>query len=127
MGRRFVSSSYVFVAVTVLFTVYGQIVIKWQTGRAGELPADSAGRVHYLTHFLINPWVISSLTAAVVAALAWIAALSKLPLSDAYPFVSASFVLVLVLSAVIFHERLTAAKIAGAVLIVAGLILGSRA
>lgn len=127
MGRRLVSSAYIFVATTVLLTVYGQIVIKWQTGRAGEFPADTAGRVHYLTHFLINPWVISSLLCAVIAAFAWIAALSKLPLSDAYPFVSASFVLVLILSTIIFHERLTVTKLTGAVLIVAGLILGSRA
>ena len=127
MGRRLVNSAYAFVAATVLLTVYGQLIIKWQTGKAGEFPAGAANRVSYLTHFLLNPWVISSLLAAVVAAFSWIAALSKLDLSRAYPFVSDSFVLVLVLSAIIFGESLTAPKVAGAVLIVAGLILGSQA
>lgn len=97
--------AYFFVATTVLFTVYGQLVIKWQTRKAGEFPDGSAARVNYLTHFLINPWVISSLLAAVVAAFAWIAALSKLELSRAYPFVSASFVLVLIFSAVLLMSR----------------------
>ena len=44
----------------------------------------------------------------------------------AYPFVAGSFALVLVLSAVIFDERMTAAKVIGAVLIVIGLIVGSQ-
>jgi multidrug transporter EmrE-like cation transporter len=120
------NSAYVFVATTVLLTVYGQLVIKWQTQKAGEFPTGTSARITYLTHFLRNPWVISSLAAAVVAAFAWIAALSKLDLSRAYPFVSASFVLVLTLSAIIFGESMTALKITGAMLIVAGLIVGSQ-
>src|SRR6516165_9087555 len=98
MGNRVVNSAYAFVATTVLLTVYGQLIIKWQTRKAGEFPSGVSDRISYLTHFLINPWVISSLLAAVVAAFAWIAALSRLELSRAYPFVSASFVLVLILS-----------------------------
>jgi drug/metabolite transporter (DMT)-like permease len=119
-------SAYVFVGVTVLFTVYGQLIIKWQTGKAGPFPDQLSDRVSYLADFLINPWVISSLTAAVIAALAWIAALSHLDLSRAYPFVSASFVLVLILSALIFNETITASKALGAMLIVLGLVIGSQ-
>jgi drug/metabolite transporter (DMT)-like permease len=121
-----VSSSYVFVAMTVLLTVYGQIIIKWQTGKAGPFPDDQAERFRYLGSFLTSPWVISSLAAAVIAALAWIAALSHLDLSRAYPFVSASFVLVLVLSAIIFGESMGVLKVLGALLIVLGLIIGSQ-
>jgi drug/metabolite transporter (DMT)-like permease len=120
------NSAYAFVATTVLLTVYGQLVIKWQAHKAGEFPHATSARISYLAHFLRNPWVISSLLSAVVAAFAWIAALSKLELSRAYPFVSASFVLVLVLSAIIFGESMTLLKIAGAMLIVAGLIIGSQ-
>jgi multidrug transporter EmrE-like cation transporter len=126
MGGLRVNPAYWFVAATVLLTVYGQIIIKWQTGKAGEFPSATAARVRYLRHFLMNPWVISSLLCAVLAAFAWIAALSKLDLSRAYPFVSASFVLVLILSAIVFGESLTVFKVLGAVLIVAGLIIGSQ-
>jgi drug/metabolite transporter (DMT)-like permease len=126
MGGLKVNPAYGFVAATVLLTVYGQIIIKWQTGKAGEFPSDTAARLQYLRHFLINPWVISSLCCAVLAAFAWIAALSKLDLSRAYPFVSASFVLVLILSAIIFGESLTVWKVVGGLLIVVGLIIGSQ-
>jgi multidrug transporter EmrE-like cation transporter len=118
--------AYLFVATTVLCTVYGQLIFKWQTRRAGELPDDLSGRLSYLGKFLTNPWVITSLAAAAVAAIAWVGTLSKLELSRAYPFVAASFVLVLFFSAVFFDEAITAPKAIGALLIVVGLIIGSH-
>jgi multidrug transporter EmrE-like cation transporter len=118
--------AYAFVALTVGLTVYGQLIIKWQAKKAGPFPDGARDRLDYLGHFLINPWVISSLAGAVVAAFAWIAALSRLDLSTAYPFVAASFALVLILSAIVFDERLTVPKIVGAVLILLGLIIGSQ-
>ena len=58
--------------------------------------------------------------------LCWLAAMTKFELSYAYPFMSLAFVLVLVLSALLFHEALTTAKILGVLLIIAGIIVGSR-
>jgi len=119
--------AYGFVAATVLLTVYGQIIIKWQVGKAGHFPSGASARVHYLGHFLLNPWVISALLGGLLAAFSWIAALSRLELSRAYPYTAGSFVLVLVLSAIFFDEALNPFKIAGAALIVLGLIVGSHA
>ena len=110
----------------MIFTVYGQLVVKWQTNRAGAFPADSSERLHYIVRFFTSPWVISGVAAAGLAAICWVIALTHLELSRAYPFMAASFVAVIVLSALIFGEALTAAKIAGALLIIAGLIVGSR-
>jgi multidrug transporter EmrE-like cation transporter len=125
LGTR-MNSAYIFVAATILLGVYGQIVLKWQTNRAGAFPTTTADRLSYLRHFVLNPWVISSLCGAALAAVAWVIALSKLELSRVYPFVSASFVLVLLLSALIFHEHLTPLKLVGAALIVSGLIVGTQ-
>ena len=118
--------AYLFVATTIVLTVCGQLVIKWQVGKAGPFPAEASARVAYLGDLLRNPWVVASLGAGFVAALAWFVALSELELSRAYPFVAASFALVLVLSAIIFNERMTVPKIIGALLIIAGLVVGSQ-
>jgi drug/metabolite transporter (DMT)-like permease len=120
------NTAYLYVAVTVACTVYGQIIVKWQTGRIGTFPAATDDRLRYFWDLLTNPWMISSLAATAIAAAAWIVALSHLELSRAYPFVSASFVLVLVLSVIVFGESMSLLKISGALLIVAGLILGSQ-
>jgi multidrug transporter EmrE-like cation transporter len=117
--------AYGFVAATVFLAVYGQLIVKWQLGKVGPIPSGTSARLDYLRHVVLNPWVISALLGAVVAAFAWIAALSRLELSRAYPWTAASFVFILVLSAVFFDETLTPLKITGAVLIVLGLIVGS--
>jgi multidrug transporter EmrE-like cation transporter len=117
--------SYVYVAATVLLTVYGQLMVKWQVANAAR-SADPADRAAFLLALLMNPWVLSALAAAFAAALCWMLAMVKLDLSHAYPFVSLSFVLVLFLSALLFGEPLSWAKVAGIVLIVCGVALGSQ-
>jgi multidrug transporter EmrE-like cation transporter len=113
------------VAFAVAAGVYGQIILKWQLMRRGHLPGSAHGKFTYLLGLLLDPWVLSVMLATFVAALAWMAALSRLELSRAYPFLSLSFVAVLVLSAVIFGETLTTAKLAGIALVVTGLVVGA--
>ena len=118
--------SYLFIALTVLFTVYGQVAIKWAVMNAGDTPADSAGKIGYLFHLLGNGWVLSGLAAAFLASLCWMLAIGKLPLSHAYPFVGSSFILVLLLSSVVFGEPVGWHKVAGVVLIFAGITISSQ-
>jgi drug/metabolite transporter (DMT)-like permease len=112
------------VATAVAVGAYGQIVVKWQVMRHGHLPDSVHGKAVYFLNMLVDPWVISVMVATFIAALAWMAALSRLELSRAYPFVSLSFVAVLVLSAVFFGEALTPAKVIGITLVISGLIVG---
>jgi multidrug transporter EmrE-like cation transporter len=118
--------SYVYVLCTVLLTVYGQIVIKWQVLQAGALPADGGEKIAFLARLMLNPWILSGLAAALLASVTWMAAMTKLPLSHAYPFTTLAFVLVIVLSGVFFNEAITPLKIAGAALVVLGIIVGSQ-
>ena len=119
-------TGFAYILGTILCTVYGQIVVKWQVPKAGALPASFSERIAFLLHLFLNPWILSSTAAGFGALLCWLAALTKFELSYAYPFMSLAFVLVLVLSALLFHEALTTAKILGVLLIVAGIIVGSR-
>jgi multidrug transporter EmrE-like cation transporter len=117
--------SYVYVAATVLLTVYGQLVVKWQVAEAVR-HGEPAERALFLLGLLANPWILSGFAAAFGAALCWMLAVVKLDLSHAYPFVSLSFVLVLFASAALFGEPLSFAKVAGVALIVVGVVLGSQ-
>jgi multidrug transporter EmrE-like cation transporter len=118
--------SYVYVLCTVLLTVYGQIAIKWQILEAGPFPADPGEKIRFLARLLLNPWVISALAAALLAAVTWMAALTRLELSHAYPFMSIAFVLVMLCSAWFFSEPITPYKVAGIALVVLGLVVGSQ-
>lgn len=119
--------SYIYLFATVLLTVYGQIVIKWQAAQAGPLPVEPVAKLVFLLRLVfLNPWVLSGFFAAFLASLTWLAVVTRLPLSHAYPFVSFSFVLVVLSGAVFFHEPLTWPKIAGMLLIIAGIAIGSQ-
>ena len=117
---------YVYILGTILFTVYGQIIIKWQVSNAGAMPDETVGKIWFLLRLTLNFWVLSSLCSAFFALLCWMAAMTKFELSYAYPFMSLSFVMVLMLSSVFFHEPVTTAKIFGVIFIITGIIIGGR-
>ena len=117
---------YLYIALTIAFTVYGQLVLKWQIAGVGQLPAGSADKIVFLLRLLFNPWVFSGFVAAFLASLAWMAAMTKFDISHAYPFMSLNFVLVILAGGLLFHEAITPYKLAGLALVVAGLIVGSR-
>ncbi len=118
--------SYLYVLMTVLLTVYGQLAIKWKALDAGALPETFPEKIRFLWQLLLNPWVISAYAAALLASLFWVAAMTKLPLSHAYPFMSLAFVLVMVASGMFFHESITPLKVTGIALIVLGIVVGSQ-
>ena len=119
--------SWLLVLLTIAFTVYGQIAIKWQVVLAGALPHDPVAKVLFVLRLLLNPWIISALIAAFLAAVCWMGAMTKLPLSRAYPFMALSFILVTIFANMLLGESITWSKIAGLALIVGGLVVGSLA
>ncbi|HEY2799112.1 MAG TPA: EamA family transporter [Chthoniobacterales bacterium] len=121
-----VLSGYAAIMGTVLFTVFGQIVLKWQVGKAGALPAGFLEKILFLVRFMWNPWILIGIGAGFLAFFCWMAAMTKFELSYAYPFMSLSFLLVLILSVVLFHETLTFPKVVGVLLVIAGIVVGSR-
>ncbi|MGE5417215.1 MAG: EamA family transporter [Acidobacteriota bacterium] len=118
--------NYVYVVGTILFTVYGQLILKWRMGFYGQLPSDLWDKMLFLVKLLLDPYILSSFIAAFVAALCWMAALTKFDLSYAYPFMSLSFVLVLVLSGIMLREPITTMKILGLALIILGVMVTAK-
>lgn len=114
---------YFFVALTVVLTVLGQFLIKWRVNEAGALPADLSGKILFMWGLLLNPWVVLGLASAFAASLCWMLAMTKLPLSHAYPFTAVTFFFVVLGGAWLFSEPLSAMKMIGLGLIVAGVVL----
>lgn len=119
-------TGYFYIALTILFTVYGQLILKWQVSQAGCLPTGTGAKIGFLFGLLLNPWIVSGFLAAFLASLCWMAAMTKFNLSHAYPFMGLSFVLVLVGSGIFFGEAVTPMKIIGTALIVLGIVVASQ-
>ena len=120
--------SYIYVFFTIGLTVYGQLVIKCSVDRLAALKgvdAQWASRWIFYRELLLDPLVLSGFVAAFVAALSWMAALTKFPLNHIYPMTSLSFVLIGCLSWQLFGETMTINKILGLALVVIGIVVGS--
>ena len=116
---------YFFIVATIALTVFGQLILKWRMDQVGPLPLGIGGGLRHILGLLIDPVVLSSFGAAFLASLAWMAALTRFELSYAYPFMSLSFVLVLVMSVAFLGEALTLSKVLGVVLIGIGTMVAS--
>jgi drug/metabolite transporter (DMT)-like permease len=121
-----VIAGYAAILGTILFTVFGQIVLKWQVAKAGTLPAGFCEKIIFLVGLMWNPWILGGIGAGFFAFLCWMAAMTKFELSYAYPFMSLSFLLVLILSVVLFREALTIPKVVGVAFVMIGIIVASR-
>jgi multidrug transporter EmrE-like cation transporter len=116
------SMAYLCVVLTVVLTVVGQLLLKWQAS-SWVTSGQRTGLWRYLLTMLANPWVLCGLTAAFGASLCWMLAVSKLPLHKAYPFMALNFVLVGWFSSRLFGEPYTVSQAVGAALIVLGVIV----
>ena len=116
--------AYLFIALTIALTVYGQLVLKWQVGLHPHLISPLTARG--VATLLLNPWVISPSAAAFAASICWMEAISRLPLSKAYPYMAINFLLVAVLATVLFKESMDSYKLAGTLIIVLGVVVLSR-
>lgn len=121
-----VSIAWLYVAITLSLTTYAQLMVKWRVLQHGHIPGSVHGKLTFLASLLVDPWIVSALLGAFVAALSWMAALSRLEISRAYPFIGLSFVVVLLMSAIFFGERITTAKVAGVLLVVTGVAISVR-
>ena len=114
---------YIYIFLTILFTVYGQLVIKWRMPMKGQLPEELIEKIKFILWAYTDLWILSGFVAAFMASMTWAAAMTKFDLSFAYPFMSLSFVLVFILSILIFNEPFSWAKFVGLSFIVLGVII----
>ncbi len=116
-----------YILLTLFFTVYGQLVLKWQMGGVGPLPSGGFDKLVFLLSQFLNPWILSGFVAAFLASLAWMAAMTRFEIGYAYPFMSLAFVVVMLFGAVFLAEPLTLPKVGGTLLVIAGLVVIARA
>lgn len=121
---RFLDYTYIF--LTIIFTVYGQLILKWRISSFGPLPVEFFEKLKFLILLLFDPAIFSGFAAAFLASLAWMAAMTKFELSHAYPFMSLNFVVVLLLSGWLLSEPVTIQRIFGVALIVLGTVVAAR-
>jgi multidrug transporter EmrE-like cation transporter len=114
-------TGYLYILGTILFTVYGQLILKWRIVKYGTLPDSIMEKIYFLLKLLLDPYIFSGFFSAFLASFFWMAAMTKFDLSHAYPVIVGGLAIFTSLLAIIFlKEPVSIYKIIGIVLIVTG-------
>lgn len=114
----------IIIIISIIFAAFGQVSWKLGINQAGTFATLNFAS---LSSVLLNPYVLVGFVMYGLSTIFWLIALSKKDLSFVYPFISLTYVLVLVLSSMVLKESIGMNKIAGTLMIIIGLIIISRA
>ncbi len=114
------------ILVSVLLGAVGQLSMKKGMSYLGPISLNLSTLFVNLTRMLTSPFVLLGLFLYAISAVLWLAVLSRVQLSYAYPMISIGYVLVLMLSWIFLNERLAYLRILGVLLICCGVFLISR-
>lgn len=104
---------------SVLLAAIGQLVFKAALNQIGGLTVS----IDMFVKLLTNPLMVIGLIIFAASAFLWLIALMRAELSFAYPFLSLSYVLVLVGGAVLFNEKITPLRVLGFAAIIVGIFI----
>jgi drug/metabolite transporter (DMT)-like permease len=117
--------SYLMIAVVLILTVYGQLILKSRALAHASALAGSSDYPRYLFAMFTDIAVLSALAAAIIAAGCWMLAIGRLEVGYAYPFMALTFVLVPLGSALLLNEPIPLLQLFGLSLIVAGVTISA--
>ncbi len=113
----------IYILISVLASIVGQLLLKVGMNSMGSITLSSSQFLFTVWKMVTNPYVFIGLAIYFAGTVFWLAALSRVDLSYAYPFASLSYVAMLVASWMVFDEKITLSRLLGTVVICIGVIL----
>lgn len=110
----------------VLLNAGAQLLLKAGTNRVGGFEFTWANVGPVGAQLVANPPIVAGLACYVVSVVVWILALSRVPVSVAYPMLSLGYVVNAFAAWWLFGEALAAQKLVGIAFIVVGVVLVAR-
>ena len=122
--------NFLLILLSVILGVGGQLSLKHGVGIASAHPStrivhslDARSILTFLQGAATNKFVIFGFLLYLVSAASWLIILSRVDLSFAYPMISIGYIVIVVLSKYMFDEPVTTMRIAGTLLVCAGVFL----
>jgi multidrug transporter EmrE-like cation transporter len=120
------SLTFSLVLAGVLLNAAAQLLLKAGTNRVGEFAFAMDNLVPIGAKLAMNPFILGGLACYVVSVVVWILALSRVPVSVAYPMLSIGYIVNALAAWMLFGESLGAQKLVGIGFIVVGVFLVAR-
>jgi len=106
-------------AVLMLFDTWTQVAFKLAAIGTGEFAPTAV----WLKAAALSPWIYGAVGGYLAAFVTWMTLLEHAPVGPAFAASHLEVVTVLMISALLFHERLTPLQIGGAACIVTGIVV----
>lgn len=112
--------------VAVCFSVIGELLLKHGVNRIGELSLEWSVLAPTFIRVFTTPAIVAGFALIFTGSLFWLAVISRVPLSYAYPLLSSSYIIVVLASWLFLGESLTANRIVGVLIICSGVVVVFR-
>jgi multidrug transporter EmrE-like cation transporter len=113
--------AYLQLAVAILLNASGQLLLK----RASMTGGDEAGATAMVRPYL-SVWFILGVLSLGLSSLLWVRVLKKVPLTLAHPITGIVFVIVPLISHLLWKEALPPTRLAGILIITLGVLLVAK-
>ena len=117
-------------AVAIVLSVTGELMLKVGMNRYaaafGALDLSPATLLPTLFRVFTQPFVFFGFVCVFSASIFWLAVLSRVNLSFAYPILALGYVLTALFSRFVFNEAISPTRWAGIIVICVGVVLVSR-
>jgi len=120
------AAAFSLVLAGVLLNAAAQLLLKAGTNRIGTFDFAVANIVPIGMKIAASPFVLGGLACYAVSVVLWILALSRVPVSIAYPMLSIGYIVNAAAAWFLFGESLTAQKLVGIGFIIIGVWLVAR-
>jgi multidrug transporter EmrE-like cation transporter len=118
--------SFSLVLAGVLLNAAAQLLLKAGTNRIGEFAFSMANVLPIGSKVATSPFILAGLACYAVSVVVWILALSRVPVSVAYPMLSIGYIVNAFAAWMLFGESLAVQKLVGIGFIVVGVFLVAR-
>ncbi|HRX70162.1 MAG: EamA family transporter [Gammaproteobacteria bacterium] len=119
-------ASFALILTGVLLNATAQLLLKAGTNTLGVISPTVANALPLASSIVTNPHFLGGFACYGVSVLVWILALSRVPVSIAYPMLSIGYVVNALAASYLFGEALTSGRWLGISCIIVGVVLLAR-
>ncbi|PKO91303.1 MAG: hypothetical protein CVU15_10610 [Betaproteobacteria bacterium HGW-Betaproteobacteria-1] len=102
-----------------------QLLVKWRSSQL-DFVSTTNNPTEGLWSYFSDIYIITAYFLALISSILWLIVISKIPLSTGFPiYIGSAFFMVMVGSFIFLNEPFSSVKLIAAVLIFAGIVLGS--
>ncbi|MEW6202081.1 MAG: SMR family transporter [bacterium] len=117
---------FILLFTSIAFAITGQLLMKAGILRVEGIDFSRGNIPGQMLRLVTCPQIIFGLVVFAVSMIFYLAAISKLDISMAYPMVSINYVLIQIFSKIFFHEKINLYRVFGVLFIISGVVLISR-